>query len=663
MWKLRLPGFNVKSKLILSFSIILLVPSVSVGLISAMTAQSKVEEKMKEEAQSKVELLNDQINQIIQDTKDNVDFMADRLNLGSIGPVQGNEDTFVRAMLDAYKDKHPNVELASVGTDKGVYINSPKSAVNPPEYDPRKRPWFMTAIANKGKPNVIDPYISSNTGNVVVTVSETSHDDHGVVSISLSLKSLADTVNRTKVGKQGYVYILDRKSHYLIDPSEKSGSEANDERFKQMYDQKTGEIQYNKNGSQRVDFYKTNELTGWVVVGTLLNDEVAQAARSIMLTTIACIVVFLILGGIMVYFILNSIIKPLGRLLKASDQISSGDLTISVPVRSNDELGRLGESFNRMSLSLRTVIGDVSETALQLAFTSEQLSINADETAKATEQVAQITEEMAEGTEKQATIVKESLQSMTDMSTGVQDVTNNAQMVSLSAIHATEFAKEGNETVKSVVREMNAINTFMSEFTLTVQELGEHSAEIGQIVAVIGDIATQTNLLSLNAAIEAARAGESGRGFAVVASEVRKLAEQSRVSAERISQRIITVQEVIEKVIGNAKKGAEDVKQGIVAVENADEAFSKINRSVNEVTDQIQQISAASQQISASSDQVVYSLENVSLVSDRIASGSENISAATEQQLASMEEISSSSQVLAKHAQELQLLVEKFKLN
>ena len=97
-----------------------------------------------------------------------------------------------------------------------VYINSPITAINAPGYDPRKRPWYINALENKGKPTVINPYISSNSGQVVVTVSQSVSDGHGIVSISLSLKELAKIANEIKVGKEGYVYILDQNSRVLV---------------------------------------------------------------------------------------------------------------------------------------------------------------------------------------------------------------------------------------------------------------------------------------------------------------------------------------------------------------------------------------------------------------------------------------------------------------
>lgn len=114
----------MREKLILSFAIVLLIPTISLGIISFQTADAKVEEKMYENAISNVTVLNQTIDQIIGATRKNVDFLASQLDAGNVGPNQGDETDTIRTLLDAYKETHDDVELASIGTDQGVYINS-----------------------------------------------------------------------------------------------------------------------------------------------------------------------------------------------------------------------------------------------------------------------------------------------------------------------------------------------------------------------------------------------------------------------------------------------------------------------------------------------------------------------------------------------------------
>ncbi|QOS76462.1 methyl-accepting chemotaxis protein [Paenibacillus sp. JNUCC31] len=653
---------QMREKLILSFAIVLLIPTISLGMISFRTAEAKVEEKMYENAISSVNVLNQTIDQIIGATRKNVDFLASQLDAGNVGPKQGDETETIRTLLDAYKETHNDVELASIGTDQGVYINSPVTAVNKAGYDPRERPWYQAATQNKDIPTVITPYISSNTGNVVASVAQTSADGHGVVSVSLSLESLSQTVNTTKIGKKGYIYIIDNANKIIVHPTEKPGTEGTMEPYKTIFEQKNGSLDYSLNGTQEHAFFATNETTGWTVVGVIDNNEVTESVRPILYTTLVVVAIAIAVSSIIIFWIVQSITRPLKRLVTASNEISNGNLAIEVPVTGQDEFGKLSTSFNKMSQSLRNVIHDVRHTADELTASSAQLAVNSSETTKATEQVALITEESAAGIEKQATSLKHTSQQMNELAGGVGQVTNSTQQVSEAAMQASELADQGNATMRTAVSEMDSVSRFVQNMVETAERLGQHSASIGEMVSVITDIAAQTNLLALNASIEAARAGEHGRGFSVVASEVRKLAEQSSLSGQKIVEMVGAIQQEILRANQDAQVGKRDVSNGIRAVQFADEAFAQISQAVGVVNDQLETIAAASQQMSASTAEVVQSIEQIHTISETNADGTENISAATEEQVASMQEISSSADSLAHLAHKLQKLVEQFKL-
>ncbi len=398
----------------------------------------------------------------------------------------------------------------------------------------------------------------------------------------------------------------------------------------------------------------------------LMNEASAENKRSVqsVITLIVAISIIAFVLAIGIGIIISRMIsKPIVTISNAAEQIAAGDLTINeIRVKSRDETGQLANSFNNMVQNLRDLIYQVRTSAEQVAASSEELNASAEQTSAATEHIATSIQQVATGTDQQVQSVEETAQGINEMSKGVQQIADNAHSVYNTAIDASEKATSGNKTVQTAVNQMNSINSSIDGLSKVITGLGEQSKQIGQIVQVISDIAAQTNLLALNAAIEAARAGDQGRGFAVVADEVRKLAEQSAGSAEQISLLIGAIQNETDKAIQSMEGATNEVSDGITLVHSAGEAFGDIQSSINEVSKQIGDVSAAVQQISASTEQMIQSVDMISEIAEASAANTQNVSSATEEQLASMEEISASANSLSQMAEELQLLISRFKV-
>lgn len=657
--------YLVKSKMILAFAVILLIPSLSIGWVSYTTAKSKVNDQMKQAASEYVNMLNRTIDQNITAIMKDVDFLSQDIATGSAGSQKSGEVSKVQEKLDRYMQLHPELELAYVGTDKGEVLYSPSSTKLPSGYDPRERPWFKKAMENKEKVIITEAYISSTTNNVVATIAKVTSDGHGVVAVLLNLKSLSDVVGGVKIGNQGYVYISDANRAYLFHPTQKTGAKPSaSPTVERLFSSDSGEQEYinTLDGKAKVMVFATNKVTGWKLAGTWYKDEVTQEAATIFKKTVLVIVIALLAGTVIVFVLVRAISTPLLKLTDMSRKISEGDLRFSVDIKSKDEFGELGASFNRMVDSLKSILVEVSESSNQLAASSEQLSASAEQTSKATEHIASAAQEMADGANQQVHQVEESTQTIQEVSTKIQQIAANSKNVAETTTKAAEKSSEGGKAIQTAAGQMGSISGSVDGLAQVITHLANTSLEISQITEAITQIAQQTNLLSLNAAIEAARAGEHGRGFAVVAGEVKKLAEQSSQSAEHISRLIHAIQSEIEKAQESMQSATKEVSVGMEVVQTAGSLFAEIECFVNDVNTQVREVSVASQQISEGTKQVVLAIEGIAGVAQTAASGTENVSAASEEQLASMQEISSSSAALTHMAGELQGLVEKFKL-
>ncbi len=374
------------------------------------------------------------------------------------------------------------------------------------------------------------------------------------------------------------------------------------------------------------------------------------------------ILLSLVLFGILGWYIARMIVNPIKKLQALMKQAGDGDLTVQGDYRSKDEIGQLNGSFNDMTSTLRTILQQVTNTSELVAASSEELTANSEETTKATEMIAHTMEEMANGSTQQIQSVEETVVIVKEVSTGVTQIASNARQVEITANKASEKAVLGNEAIGQAISQMKSINNTVNGLSGVVRGLGEKSNEIGQIIESITNIASQTNLLALNAAIEAARAGEQGRGFAVVADEVRKLAEESAKSAQQIASLISSIQGQTHEAVQSMDQATEEVDTGITVVNKAGESFQQIQQSVSQVANEIQEVSVAIEQISKSTDQIVSNVDVIAEVSETVSAGTQNVSAASEEQLASMEEIASSSSALSQMAEDLQVMINKFKV-
>ncbi|WP_110758124.1 methyl-accepting chemotaxis protein [Paenibacillus illinoisensis] len=400
-----------------------------------------------------------------------------------------------------------------------------------------------------------------------------------------------------------------------------------------------------------------DELSGQAADDSL--NEASIAFSVILIVTI----ISLLLALFIAFFIASIISRPIQKMNQLAMLIANGDLTGEmIKLKNKDELGTLAASFNTMTGNLRAMIQSVSMTSEHVAASSEELLASAEQNTKASEQISATVEQLAVGTSDQVKMVKRSSQAMSEMAIGSEQIAELAQSVSVSAVDAANQSAEGNMIIQQAVDQMGSVRTSIVSLTELVTGLGERSAEIGSITEVINNIARQTNLLALNAAIEAARAGEHGRGFAVVAGEVRKLAEESSESAQKITDLVQLIQNDTNHAVQAVKLNSSETEAGIEMVTAAGQAFEQISEAVNKVAGEIQEVSAGSEEMSASTDEVVRYVEQISNIAEEASGGVHNVSAATEEQLASMEEIASSAGSLSKMAEELQEEINKFKI-
>ncbi|MBQ1335911.1 MAG: HAMP domain-containing protein, partial [Selenomonadaceae bacterium] len=375
-------------------------------------------------------------------------------------------------------------------------------------------------------------------------------------------------------------------------------------------------------------------------------------------------ILLIVVTGILVYFAVRATLRPLEKVHVAMQQISEGDLTEPpLMLSGQDEIAQIAHSADHMKDSIVKMLKRISDSAQQVADSSELLNTNASQTAISIHQVADSIVKIAGDTESQSASLNDIQDAASAMSQDMTELYAGAESMRQAAEQSRQGAQEGHHAVADAMDAMGKMTAQMNASSQVVETLGGRSKEIGKIVETISGLAEQTNLLALNAAIEAARAGEAGRGFAVVADEVRKLAEQSGEAAQNISSIIGGIQNDTLQAMQAMARGGEEVRAGTEIVQKTGEVFSLMGKNIDTLYDQIQLLRSHVEAAEKGSSRMLEKVEMANEFSRTTADEAQTVSAATEEQTAVMHDISDASETLSKLAQELQNEVFKFQFS
>ncbi|MEB9377658.1 methyl-accepting chemotaxis protein [Bacillus cereus] len=380
---------------------------------------------------------------------------------------------------------------------------------------------------------------------------------------------------------------------------------------------------------------------------------------AVFLSLVICIVVAIILA----WWFSGKLVKPIQQIDTKLKELASqeGDLTARLQVNSNDEIGAIATSFNKMLENLQHIINRVQKTSVEVQTASENMLEKTNTSREATLRVQSSMSNLNASIQSQTSSMEESSTAMDDMAVSVQRIAESASSVAELAVATSEHASDGSTVIQKSVSQMTTIHEAVNATSEVVERLITHTKYIDTAVQSISNIAEQTNLLALNASIEAARAGEQGKGFAVVADEVRKLAEQSKTAATDINQLLHQIQNDTETASSMMSQGRSEAFEGINVIREAGTSFTTIVEQVNKVSTQMQDISATAEEMAASAEEMNASLNNIASISTEVSSETAATAQSAEQKVIVMNEMTVTARKMKQTVEELDQLVSHFK--
>jgi len=676
---------SIRAQLILAF----LVPTiliVTLGVVSysntsqtAMTLASQSSKTSMESSGKYLDLLlgtiANQANQICTDS-DVQDYFTKNWNLSDISESMQRSQASDRInnKLGAAVSFNTNIQTVTILTNvdsassfytSDTYKDVKDSAfIKELEQNPADGIWFgwhKDLDAKNGKSS--DSYSLSY---MKLIRNLNSMDTVGLLVFDIKPQTAADLASGIDLGQNKRIYIVSRDGRVSLNGKTDEKSDiAKQSFFPKMQNSKENmgtEIISYGGTSYLASYHKVSE-SGIILIGMVPQNDLNATARKVILFTVIMILAAVLIALGTGYLMANSMSRTINRIIGASELAASGDLSSNFSSERKDELGKLARSINSMIGSMRSLIRQTISVSENVSSSAFIVSSTSEHVAAASSEISKAIQEISQGASAQAMDAEQGVEKISELAEKINEVTDNAREINNLTKDTMDMTHVGLSSVNELHSRANETTSISREIVKDIQELKVHSNSIGRIVNVIGTIADQTNLLSLNAAIEAARAGESGRGFAVVANEVRNLAEQSMEATREISAIIRGTQDMTAKTVEKAAATESIINSQNSAVENTIDVFNKIMGSMENLSVKVDQILKLIIETEENKAQAILSIQNISAVSQQTAASSEEVTASTQEQLAGIEDLSSKAEELKRAAEDLQQNIRRFRID
>lgn len=567
-------------------------------------------------------------------------------------------DEELKTILDGYYGYNSNYpEGLYVADSTGQLITASESTKK--ESDVTNSTWYKEGLTRVNMA-VGSAYQNADGVNVISAsgILNDGSDKVRVISADMTLDRIAIIVNSFIEMNDAEAFLVDKTSGVILANRDSSlisqtlGAEGQSH-FYQLTAEKAAEKDYNfatLDGNMTV--FQEVDGTNWLLISyiptSIVLSDLTQLRNIMIVISVICIALLCVL----IERVTHVVIKPVKEMTRVITAMTSGDFTVSIKTKGNDEIAVMSQSVEKFIASMKQMISEMGNVSGKLKNQADSSKGVSGEMSSAAGIQSQSMSELNATVDQLSVSVNEIAENATQLAGVAADTKSDSDMVESKMQETVAVSEKGRKDMERVGEALSNIEVSIHNLEEAVNKVGTASGEIVQIIKLIGDIADETNLLSLNASIEAARAGEAGRGFAVVATEIGTLAKNSADSVAHITELITEINNLVEDAVRQAGNSAQDISGSAELIHTAVDTFDTIFKNIQEtsalignVVDKINQVdqvatnvaaiseeqAASSDEILATSESMLQQAKNISKNSDQVEQEADNLAVSADQ--------------------------------